>query len=98
MTDAEAIALYGGFTATQPDPFAAKRRRSAIDKLHAITKLRNELLAYEKWVIERSITGRMYTDEDHAEIAVCEAMQGVQHTDELDGIIADLKRNVGLGW
>jgi hypothetical protein len=85
-----------GFTACEGDPFAARRRREAVTMLHAVTRLADAIGTYQKWLIERSATGRRYTDEDHAEIAVCEAFQRVQYTDELHGIIAGLKRDLGL--
>jgi len=86
-----------GFTACEGDPFAARRRREAVAMLHAVTRLADAIGTYQKWLIERSTTGRRYTDEDHAEIAVCEAFQRVQYTDELHGIIAGLKRDLGRG-
>lgn len=103
LTAEEGVAIYAGTipdAAKLGDPFrrAELRKEDAIRSLPRITKLISDLMALQGFVLDRSMTGRLYSDEDHIRLSICETFASLEGIDEgmpLHELIRNLRFDLG---
>lgn len=91
--------IHSSFTDVMGDPLAALHREDARRQLPLVTKLIRELTQWQTLVLDRTRTGRMYSDEDHSRLSVAETFAELEQIDEgnlLHDHIRTLRFQLGL--
>jgi len=94
---ATAFNLYE--TVTCGDPMRPLRQEDALRSIPLVNKLVADLAKWSEFLAIRADSGRLYSDEDHLRLSICEGLRDLEGIDEgntLPDHIRTLRFELGL--